>query len=166
MTSIDRLDADIVALLTDDPRAGVTELAGRLGVTRNTVQARLQRMVSAGVLAGYSARVDLDRVGLPVVAFIDLELAQGALQDVVDELSRLPHVLEVHATTGRGDLLVRLAARGHAELQRLLQDVLAVPGVVRTTTHIALSNPVPYRTVPLLRAMTSTTGRGRAGGVP
>jgi DNA-binding Lrp family transcriptional regulator len=163
VSSIDRLDADLLAALARDPRAGTTELAAALGTTRNTVQARLTRLVDSGVLEGFSARVDLSRLGLGVVAFLHLELAQGALASVVAALRERPHVLEVHATTGRSDLVVRVAARSHPELQAVLQDVLSVPGVVRTVTEIALTTPVPYRVDPLLAALTEDRGRGRAG---
>ncbi|MCU1692876.1 MAG: transcriptional regulator, AsnC family protein [Frankiales bacterium] len=163
VSSIDRLDADLLGALADDPRAGVTELAATLQVARNTVQARLARLTASGVLKGFSARLDLDLLGLPVIAFLHLELAQGALADVIDALTERPYVLEVVATTGRSDLMVRVAAHDHAELQGLLQDVLDVPGVVRTTTEIALTTPVPYRVAPLLAHVTADRGRGRAG---
>lgn len=166
MGSIDRLDADLLGALADDPREGTSELAVRLGVARNTVQARLARLTSSGVLQGFDPRVDLARLGLSVVAFLHLELAQGTLQDVIDALAEEPHVLEVHATTGRSDLAVRIAARNHAELQAILQQVLALPGVVRTNTEIALTTPVPFRVGPLLAALTEDTGRGRAGHRP
>lgn len=162
MSSIDRLDADLLAVLSEDPRAGVTEIATRLGVTRNTVQARLARLTDSGVLQGFSARVDLARLGLGVVAFLHLELSQGALGSVVEALHELPHVLEVNATTGRSDLVVRVAAEGNPELQAVLQDVFSIPGVVRTVTDVALTTPVAYRVDPLLHALTRDRGRGRA----
>jgi DNA-binding Lrp family transcriptional regulator len=162
MSRIDRLDAELLAVLDEDPRLPVSELATRLRVARNTVQARLTRLTETGVLEGFGARVDLARLGLAVVAFVHLELAQGALQAVIDELRSRPSVLEVNATTGRSDLVVRIAARSHPELQALLQEVLAVPGVLRTATEIALSTPVPYRVAPLLSALTESSGRGRA----
>ncbi|SFL30809.1 Lrp/AsnC family transcriptional regulator [Geodermatophilus ruber] len=162
VSSIDRLDAELLAALDADPRLPMSELAARLRVARNTVQARLTRLTDAGVLEGFGARVDLARLGLAVVAFVHLELAQGALQAVIDELRSRAHVLEVNATTGRSDLVVRIAARSHPELQAVLQDVLAVPGVLRTATEIALSTPVPYRVAPLLSALTEGSGRGRA----
>jgi DNA-binding Lrp family transcriptional regulator len=166
LTSIDRLDADLLAALTLDPREGTSELAARLGVARNTVQARLARLMGSGVLQGFDPRVDLSLLGLSVVAFLHLELAQGTLQDVIDALAENPHVLEVHATTGHSDLVVRVAARSHPELQAVLQDVLAFPGVVRTNTEIALTTPVPFRVGPLLTALTEQRGRGRAGSAP
>lgn len=163
MSSIDQLDAALLTALDADPRAGILDLAGRLGVARNTVQARLRRLYESGVLDGFSARINLPEVGLPVHAFVRMELAQGALASVVEELRARPSVLEVHATTGRSDLFVRVASPGNPQLQELLHDLLAIPGVVRTDTEIALTTPVPYRVGPLLRSMTAEAGRGRAG---
>jgi DNA-binding Lrp family transcriptional regulator len=161
--SIDALDADLIAALSEDPRLGPTELSERLRVSRNTVHARLARLTSAQVLDGFSARVRLAALGLAVEAFVDVELAQGALQAVIDSLAEMPHVLEVNATTGSGDLVVRVAARTHEELQSLLQEILAIDGLVRTTTRVALTTPVPYRVAPLLAHITGTAGRGRSG---
>ncbi|WP_189094618.1 Lrp/AsnC ligand binding domain-containing protein [Nocardia jinanensis] len=62
-----------------------------------------------------------------------------------------------------GDLFVRVAAPGNPELQELLHDLRAIPGVVRTDTEIALTTPSPYRVDPLLQSLTAAAGRGRAG---
>ncbi|GAB7192281.1 Lrp/AsnC family transcriptional regulator [Kineococcus sp. NUM-3379] len=163
MSSIDRLDAELLAALSEDPRRGISDLAARVGVARNTVSARLARLAQDGVLKGYDVRVDLPALGLPVTAFLHLQLAQGGLQGIIDALARFPEVLEVCITTGPSDLVVRVACPGNSELQALVQEVLAVPGVVRTTTEIALTTPVHYRVAPLLTALTAGRGRGRAG---
>jgi DNA-binding Lrp family transcriptional regulator len=162
MTSFDRLDAELLALLAQDPRLSSSELAARLGTTRNTVHARFTRLTESGVLSDFAARLDLERLGVAVLASVHLELAQDAIDAVVTALRHRAHVLEVIATTGRSDLTVRVAARSHAELQAVVQDILAIPGVVHTVTEIALTTPVPYRVGPLLAMLTEASGRGRA----
>jgi DNA-binding Lrp family transcriptional regulator len=132
-------------------------------VSRNTIQARIARLSTEQIVAGFNVRVRLGDIGIPVEAFVDIELAQGALQTVIEALGELPNVLEVHATTGRADLMARVATRTHEELQHLLQEMYNITGVNRTTTHIALSTPVPYRVGPLLAHVTRAAGRGRAG---
>ena len=161
--SIDRLDAELLALLGEDPRTGVMDLAERLGVTRNTVQARLTRLTDSGVVTGHLPQVDLAAIGLAVSALLNVELSQGVLDDVTAELAELPHVLEVHATTGGADLVVRLAAADNAQLLTLVQSIHAIPGVLRTTTVVLLTTPVPLRVQPLLDHVTGSSGRGRAG---
>lgn len=166
MSSLDRLDAQLLALLEDDPRTGVVELAERLGTSRNTVQARLTRLRDSGLLRGFRVSVDFEAVGLPVTGLVSIDLAQGSLADAVAALTAIPHVLEVLTCTGDADLVVRIAAASNAQLQDLIQDLLSVPGVVRTTTVIVLTTPVPYRVQPLLLHLTRGTGRGRAGARP
>jgi len=154
VTNVDRLDVDLLTALSNDPRAGTSELAERLGVARNTAHARFRRLTDSGVLQGFDARVDLERLGLPVSAFVHLQLAQGALQEVIDSLAGIPQILEVCTTTGASDVMARLACRSHAELQALVQVILAIRGVVRSTTEIALTTPVQYRIGPLLATLT------------
>lgn len=162
MTSIDELDAEMLRILAADPRCGVLTLAERLGVSRNTAQARLARLQDTRLVKGWIPLVDLAQLGFDVQAIVEIELSQGSLEPVVDSLRGTPQVLEVFATTGDGDLLVRVASQSHEALQQLLQQVLAISGVVRTRTLVALSNPVPYRTQPLVDHVTAGSGRGRA----
>ena len=162
MSTLDRLDAQLLGLLEDDPRTGVVELAERLGTSRNTVQARLGRLRDSGLLRGFRVTVDFEGAGVPVTALVSTELSQGSLGDAVAALRAMPHVLEVLTCTGDADLVVRLAAESNAQLQDLVQEVLCVPGVVRTTTVVVLTTPVPYRVQPLLQHLTRGAGRGRA----
>jgi hypothetical protein len=64
-------------------------------------------------------------------------------------------VLEVHTITGPGDMLCRVVARTNADLQRVIDAIVAVAGVVRASTVIALAAPVPYRVLPLVRVSAS-----------
>ena len=166
MLRIDRLDAELIGALTRDARTGVVELAGLLGVARNTVQARLRRLQDDGLTSGFMPRVDLEAVGVSVQAFAALALDQGRLDDIVAQLAAMPHVLEVHATTGREDLLVRLGATSHAELQQLIQRIVGLPGVSHSDTKLALTTPLPYRVQPLLTHLTRSAGFGRSTPAP
>lgn len=150
---LDALDARLLLLLTDEPRLGVQECARRLGVARGTVQARLDRLAARGVLRGFPPEVDLGAMGYGLTAFAVLEIAQGRRDEVARGLTAIPEVCEVHATTGQGDLLVRTVARSNADLQRVVDAVVALPHVVRTSTSIALSTPVPPRVRPLLERL-------------
>ncbi|MGM1063405.1 Lrp/AsnC family transcriptional regulator [Saccharothrix sp. Mg75] len=147
---VDALDARLLLLLTDEPRLGVLECSRRLGVARGTVQARLDRLVARGVLTGFPPALDLAAMGYGLTAFAVLEIAQGRRQEVCDGLAAINEVCEVHATTGQGDLFARLVARSNADLQRVIDSIVDVPGVQRLSTSIALSTPVPPRVRPLL----------------
>jgi DNA-binding Lrp family transcriptional regulator len=77
-----------------------------------------------------------------VLAFTTLEIAQGQETAVIDSLAGIPEVIEVHKTTGPGDLLCRIVARTNDHLHDVLEQVLATPGITRTTSALALASPV------------------------
>lgn len=156
----DRLDAQLVQLLRDEPRVGVLEASRRLGVARGTVQARLDRMQSRGVITGFGPDIDPAALGYGVTAFVTLEIRQAGGHDpVAHGLAVVPEVLEVHTITGTGDMLCRVVAKTNADLQRVIDVIVDVAGVVRASTVIALATPLPYRVLPLVRAAAG----GQAG---
>jgi DNA-binding Lrp family transcriptional regulator len=159
----DRLDAQLVQLLRDEPRVGVLEASRRLGVARGTVQARLDRMQARGVITGFGPDIDPAALGYGVTAFVTLEIRQAGGHDpVAHGLAVIPEVLEVHTITGTGDMLCRVVAKTNADLQRVIDVIVDVAGVVRASTVIALATPLPYRVLPLVRAAAG----GQAGPGP
>ena len=155
----DRLDARLLSELARAPRAGILELARTLGVARGTVQARLDKLVGRGVVRGFGPDVNVAAIGYEVEAFTTLEIAQGRLDNVIAHLSDIPEVLEAHSISGPGDLHCRVVARTNAHLQNVLNRILDTQGIGRSTTVIALSNPLPYRVLPLVM---SASGSGDA----
>ena len=133
--------APLLAALGELTRPNVLELSRRLGVARNTVQARIDRLQDSGVIAGWGPVVDLKAMGYDVLAFVTLEIAQGQEQAALAELTAIPEVLEIHKTTGPGDLICRVVARTNEHLHLVLERVLAAPGVRRTTSSLALNSP-------------------------
>jgi DNA-binding Lrp family transcriptional regulator len=163
LTIPDELDAGILEIFTANPRIGVLECSRRLGVARGTVQARLDRMSRDGVIEGWGPQLSPAAMGYTVTAFATLEIRQapatGPGHDAVAaHLASIPEVLEAHTITGAGDVFARIVARSNADLQRVIDRVLAFEGVVRASTVIALETQIPYRAVPLARAAVS--GRG------
>jgi len=159
---LDGLDVRLLELFAAEPRVGVLEASRRLGVARGTVQARLDRLAVRGVVVGWGPEVDPSAIGYPVTAFLTLELRQRAsgtggerAHDAVGtHLSGIPEVLEVHTTSGAGDVLARVVARSNEDLQRVIDHVLAHDAIQRCSTVIALATQVAHRTLPLAAAST------------
>jgi len=147
---IDALDGRLVRALAETPRAGIMELARQLRVARGTVQARLDRLTRRGVITGFGPDLSLPAIGYQVLAFTTLEIAQGRLDDVVAHLREIPEVLEAHAITGPGDLHCRVVARTNEHLQHVINRILEVQGIARSTTVIALSEQIPPTVLPLV----------------
>lgn len=151
---IDSLDARLLALLAAEPRIGVLEVSRRLGVARGTVQARLDKMTARGVVRGFGPDVSPPALGYGVMAFVTLEIRQRVGHDpVAEHLAAIPEVLEAHTITGStGDLWCRIVARSNADLQRVIDAVVAHDAIVRAATVIALAEQIAHRTLPLVAA--------------
>ena len=154
---LDGLDARIVEHLEAEPRIGVLEMSRRLAVARGTVQARLDKLIARGAIKGFGPEVIPEAIGYGVMSFVTLEISQRyGHQPVATHLAGIPEVLEAHTITGQGDLLCRIVARSNADLQRVIDQIVGYEGIVRASTIIALAELIPYRTLPLVRAASST----------
>jgi DNA-binding Lrp family transcriptional regulator len=153
LVGLDETDRRLLNALASAPRAGPVELARKLGVARNTVQARLDKLLAQGVIAGFVPDLDLAKVGYVVSAFITLQIAQGRGSDVTDHLASIPQVVEVQRTTGAGDLFCRVVATSNAHLSEVLDRILEVPGINRTTTALVLDTPIRARVMPAIDAL-------------
>lgn len=158
---LDDLDVALLTALTEHPRVGDMELSRLTHVARATVQSRLRRLADAGVIADWSPTVDPAAAGFPVRAMVTLHIAQGALDEVAQDLTAIPYVLEAHVTTGEYDVLCQVATPSHEELQSTLVQIDQSSAVVRSVSVVVLSTLVPPRVVPLLRT-TPADRQGRA----
>lgn len=158
---LDQLDVALIEALEEHPRAGALELSRLTKVARATVQSRLQRMEDVGVITGYGPNINLASAGHPVLAFVTLEIAQGVLDRVTEELESLPQVLEAFVTSGAADVLCKIAATSHEDLQSTLLHISKSGSVVRSTSVIVLSELVPPRVLPML-ARNASEGGSRA----
>ncbi len=125
-------------------------LARDAGVARATAQAHLDRLQERGVITGFGPDLDLRRVGFSVSAFVNLEISQGRGAVVAAHLATIPEVVEAYMTTGPSDLLCRVVARDNDHLGHLLEALLDVEGVSRTTTSLVLATHVAPRVLALV----------------
>jgi DNA-binding Lrp family transcriptional regulator len=152
MSDLDSLDLALLTALRENPRAGALALSRLTRVARATVDARLRRLEESGVITGYGPDIDLAAAGYGVLAFVTLEIAQGALERVKSDLAAIPAVLEAYAITGSADVICKVAATSHADLQQVLLRIDNSPSVARSTSAIALSEVIAPRDLPLLTA--------------
>lgn len=153
---IDPLDRRIIDLFANEPRIGILEASRRLDVARGTVQSRLDKMMDAGVITGFGPDIDLSIIGLGVVGFTTIEVAQGRTDEVIEHLRTIPNVLEAFSIAGQGDLLVRISAGSNEDLMAVLRQILQSPAVDRASTAIGLANHIAYRTLPLVKKLSES----------
>jgi DNA-binding Lrp family transcriptional regulator len=156
--TLDATDARLLLALAEDPRASVMALSQRLGLARNTVQVRLSRLEQAGALAPFDRRVLPEALGYRLAAYVTVQVVQRGLAEVSDALAHIPEVLEVTGLSGVADLLVHVVARDADDLWRISEQLLAIPGVQRIDTALALRRFVDHRVTPLLERAADPNG--------
>ena len=149
----DPVDARLLLALTEEPRATTVALAERLGLSRNTVQARLARLDERGALDSFERRIDPATLGYPLTAYVTIRVTQRGLDEVGAALADIPEVLQCHGIAGQTDLLVHAVARDADDLYRIAGQILAIPWVERTDTALVMRELVGYRIEPLLRRL-------------
>ncbi|WP_396658037.1 Lrp/AsnC family transcriptional regulator [Microbacterium sp.] len=156
MSSLDHVDLELLATLADDHRATVVALADRLGLSRNTVQARMARLERAGVFLSFERAIASTALGFPLEAFINVQLRQVDIPRITEELADIPEVVQAHGLSGQVDLLVRVACRDARHLFDTDARLLAIDGVERTETHLVMREVIPYRLRPLMDLAATT----------
>lgn len=145
---LDDIDIRLLLALREEPRATVVALADRVGLSRNTVQARLAKLEPK--LGSFERRIDPATLGYPLTAFITVQVTQQHLDRLAGALAEIPEVVEVFGLTGDSDLLVRVVATDADQLYRIAGRVLDTPGVERTSFSLAMRTLVDFRLTPLL----------------
>ncbi|UXS00580.1 Lrp/AsnC family transcriptional regulator [Agrobacterium tumefaciens] len=141
MTITDK-DRALLALLSENARMPVAELARKLGLSRTTVQARIERLETEGVIAGYGLRFSESYLSGLVRAHVLITIAPKALPAVTASLSAIREVTTLHSVGGSFDLIAILAAPSIADLDQLIDRIGALEGVERTLSSIILSTRI------------------------
>ena len=136
---MDDLDRSILSLLGADARISVATLARRLKVARSTIQARLERLESSGVIAGYTVKLgEAARQGR-IRATVLLNIEPLAQANVLTRLKAITEVERVHTTSGRVDFLLQIAAPSTAQIDSVLDQIGDMTGVKSSESLIHLS---------------------------
>lgn len=161
--SLDDLDIRLIELLTLEPGMSNVQAAKRLGVARHTVQSRLARMHEDGVVEGIVPRVNPAAFGYRVTALCRIQIDQAAGHEhVLDDLERIPEVIDLSTVSGDFDISTRVVARSHKDLQRVFDVIGRTTGVMRLTSSIVLDARLQHRTLEIVRQ--ARRERGDAGG--
>ncbi|REG84414.1 Lrp/AsnC family transcriptional regulator [Marinomonas pollencensis] len=135
----DSLDSDLISELRKDGRASVSYLADTLKVSRATVQNRLDRLVSSGVILGFTVRVHQEVEKETVRAIMMIEVAGQSTSQVIKKLRGIPELVKLHSTNGAWDLVAEVQTTSLGEFDRVLRRVREVDGILNSETSLLLS---------------------------
>ncbi|MEU1228191.1 MULTISPECIES: Lrp/AsnC family transcriptional regulator [unclassified Streptomyces] len=140
----DATDWRILEALQSEGRASFAELARAVSMSPSAVTERVRRLEDAGVITGYTAIVDQDRLGLPILAFVRLRYPHGNYKPFHDLLDTTPEVLEAHHVTGDDCFVLKVAARSMKHLEGITGKIATLGAV---TTSVVYSSPLPRRSL-------------------
>ena len=140
MQQRDDLDRKLISELRVDGRAPVNSLAAKLGVTRATVKARLDRLIADGVILGFTARVHDEHGGDGVRAMSLLEVRGLSTRSVIAKLRGFPEIQALHSTNGGWDLVAEIRVETLSDFDSILGEIRSIEGVLNSETSILLSS--------------------------
>ena len=148
MSKLDKLDKQILHLISADARVAFLEVARACGVSGAAIHQRIQKLNSMGVLKGSQFVIDPEKIGYETCAFIGLNLKDpGKFDEVVENLKTIPEVVECHYTTGNFDMFIKIYARNNHHLLTIIHDKLQPLGLAGSQTlisvHTAISRQLP-----------------------
>jgi Lrp/AsnC family transcriptional regulator, leucine-responsive regulatory protein len=141
---LDDVSWRILCELQRNARLSFTELGRRVGLTPPAVAERVRRLEDAGIITGYRLELDVERLGLPLLAFIRLAVRGTTGSEVSQLVGRLPEVLECHHVTGEDCYVMKVAVPSMRHLEGLLERLLRFGN---TTTSVVISSPVTRRVI-------------------
>lgn len=150
---MDKIDRKIVALLQNDGRISITDLAKAVGLSVSPCHRRLAELERSGVIQGYRAIIDAEKVGLGFEALVFVTMKQEDRETLIgfeEGLADIPNVLQAERLFGDPDYLLRIATADLRAFQNLEDDRLAVlPGVQRFTSTLVMKRIVINRPLPI-----------------
>lgn len=136
---MDDLDQNILSALMADASISTSRLARRFKVARSTVQARIERLETQGIIAGYTIKLGDVALARRIRATVLLQVEPRGAAAIVGRLKAMPEVEEAYSTSGRADLVLEVAAETTSDLDRVLDQIIAIPGTKSTESLIHLS---------------------------
>lgn len=137
---IDKLDLQILSILMQNAQTPYTEIANRLAVSGGTVHVRMKKLLKEGIVKGSHLEIDASKLGYDICAFVGMFLEKGSLYNrIVKQLQEIPEITEIHYTTGRYGIFLKIVSQNTRELRSILNDkVQPIEGIQRTETFISL----------------------------
>lgn len=139
---LDRIDRNILAALGRDGRLSMAELAGKVGLSKTPVQARVRKLEKDGIIRGYAAVIDREKIGEGHIAFVQVKLSDTrsmALDAFNKAVRAVSEIEQCHMMAASFDYLLKVRTRDIASYRRVLGErISALPHVAQTSTFVAM----------------------------
>jgi len=136
---LSEVDKKILKGLLEDARLSSRRIAKNVGVSTGTVLSRIKKMEEEGLIRGYSALLDHEKLGYQLTVVTEITVSKGRLVEMENEIAKIPNVCGVYDVTGLTDALVIAKFRTRDDLGHFTKRLLALPYLERTNTHVVLT---------------------------
>lgn len=136
---VDETDVKILKALTEDARLSSRQIAKQCDVSVGTALSRIRKMEEEGIIKGYTALLDQEKLGYELTVMTEMTVSKGRLLEVENEIARMPNVCCVYDLTGLADAAIIAKFKNREELSRFTKRLLSLPYVERTNTHVVLT---------------------------
>ena len=136
---LNETDVKILKALTVDARLSSRQIAKQCNASVGTVLSRIKRMENEGIIKGYTALLDHEKLGYDLTVVSEITVSKGRLLEMENEIARIPNVCCVYDVTGLLDAIIIAKFKNREELGKFTKRLLALPYVERTNTHIVLT---------------------------
>lgn len=132
-------DKKILENLLEDARFSSRQIAKKIGVSVGTVLSRIKKMEDKGLIKGYSAILDQEKLGYQLTVLTEITVSKGKLIEIENKIAKHPNVLGVYDITGLTDALIIAKFKSRDELGKFTKYLLSLPYLERTNTHVVLT---------------------------
>jgi DNA-binding Lrp family transcriptional regulator len=136
---LEEVDEKILRHLVEDARLSNRQIAKRVGVSVGTVLSRIKKMEEKGLIKGYSALLDDEKLGYQLTVVTEITVSKGKLAEIENEIAKIPNVCGVYDVTGLTDAFAIAKFRTREDLSHFTKRLLALPYLERTNTHVVLT---------------------------
>ena len=136
---LDETDVKILKALTVDARLSSRQIAKQCEISIGTALSRIKRMESEGIIKGYTALLDQEKLGYELTVVTEITVSKGRLLEIENEIARLPNVCCVYDLTGLADAAIIAKFKSREHLSKFTKHLLSLPYVERTNTHVVLT---------------------------
>ena len=137
--NLDETDVKVLKALTEDARLSSRQIAKQCNISIGTALSRIRKMEGEGIIKGYTALLDQEKLGFELTVVTEITVSKGRLLEMENEIARIPNVCCVYDLTGMSDAAIIAKFKSRKDLSKFTKRLLSLPNVERTNTHVVLT---------------------------
>ncbi len=139
LKELESIDYDILRILTEDSRKSNRKLGEELDKSPTTIGKHIEELMEGKILKNFTIEIDYEKLGYDIIALVELNISQGKMLEVENDIAKDPHVFGVYDVTGKYDALILARFKTRKGLSEMVKNINSKPYVENTNTHLILN---------------------------